>query len=159
TDLGVEQLRIAGGTGAVTAAIEQQLKAIFGSADVLRTSGANRYQTAVAINAAEFDAAPIAYLATGADFADALAGVALAGRDGAPLFTVPGTCVPEAVLDAFADLGTTSVVLLGGTGVLTTGVAQLQSGSGAETIAAMWVLPDSHRGVGRRLGCRDGLAT
>jgi putative cell wall-binding protein len=123
--LGVQTVKLAGGTGVVSAAIESQLKSIFGNANVDRNSGANRYLTAVAINADEFTIAPVVYLATGEDFADALAGAALAGRDGAPLYAVPGTCVPQGVIDALVDLATTSVVLLGGPGVLGTNVANL----------------------------------
>ena len=47
------------------------------------------------------------------------------GKSDAPLYVVPGSCVPSYVLADIASLSATSVTLLGGTGVLTTGVERL----------------------------------
>jgi putative cell wall-binding protein len=127
SDLGVERVKLAGGTGVISSAIESQLKGVFGAANVIRNGGLNRYLTSVAINADEFDSASTVYLATGSNYADALAGAALAGTNRAPLFTTLPNCVPQAVLDAIDDLGATNVVLLGGTGVLTPAVENLTS--------------------------------
>ena len=63
------------------------------------------------------------YLAAGTGFADALAGAALAGRDHDALYVVPGTCIPDFIKTDLTALGTTKRVLLGGTGSLSTGVA------------------------------------
>jgi hypothetical protein len=109
----------------VSAQIQAQLSGIFGAANVDRNAGGNRYATAIAINADEFDSASTVYLATGSGYADALAGAALAGRDGAPLFASLQNCVPQGVLAAIDNLGASSVVLLGGTGVLGPGVQSL----------------------------------
>src|SRR5690606_32730822 len=108
-----------------SAAIEAQAKEIFGATHVTRNGGTDRYATAVEINADEFSSASTVYLATGTGFADALAGAALAGSQGAPLFVSQPTCIPASVMDAIDDLGATRVVLLGGTGVLSTAVADL----------------------------------
>ena len=125
TELGVGDVIIAGGTGVVSVAMENSLASIFGAMHVARLSGADRYATSVAINDAAFTSARVVFIATGKGYADALAGAALAGNFGAPLFVVPGTCVPSGVLTAIDDLGAIQVVLLGGTGVLTTDVAKL----------------------------------
>ncbi|MBA4248582.1 MAG: hypothetical protein C0444_09870 [Microbacterium sp.] len=125
TTLGVTDVVIAGGTGVVTTTMESSLKAILGESNVVRLSGANRYETSVAINGDAFTSADTVFLATGLGFADALAGAALAGNAGAPLYVVPPTCVPPAVLTDLSALGTRFVVLLGGTGVLSTSVASL----------------------------------
>jgi len=125
--LGVDQVIIAGGTGVVNVAVENALKALLGAPNVTRLSGADRFATSVAINEAAFASADTVYLATGFGFADALAGAPLAGIVGAPLFVVPSTCVPAAVLDQINELGALNVVLLGGTGVLGAGVASLTS--------------------------------
>ncbi|MBA4248580.1 MAG: hypothetical protein C0444_09860 [Microbacterium sp.] len=125
--LGVEQVIIAGGTGVVNVAVENALKALLGAPNVTRLSGADRFATSVAINDAAFDSADTVYLATGFGFADALAGAPLAGIVGGPLFVVPGTCVPPAVLAQIGQLGAQDVVLLGGTGVLTSSVFSLTS--------------------------------
>lgn len=125
-DLGVTSVTIVGGTGAVSRGIEDDLDDVFGASNVQRRSGADRFTTSVAINAATFDDADTVYLATGLGFADALAGAALAGGEPGPLFVVPRTCVPQAVLSEIVDLGARSVVLFGGTAVLTSRVAALQ---------------------------------
>lgn len=125
TKLKVDKIKIAGGTGAVSAAIEAQAKAIVGASDVTRNGAIDRYATSVAVNADEFGSASIVYLATGSGYADALAGSALAGANGAPLFVTHTTCVPAATLSAIRALGATQVVLLGGTGALTAGVERL----------------------------------
>jgi len=123
--LQVERVFIAGGTGVVSAQIESALRTVLGTANVTRLAGADRYLTAVAINDAIFETASRVYFATGRDFPDALAGAALAGAQAAPLYTVPGTCVPRAVLDSMARLGADEFVLLGGTGVLSNSVRSL----------------------------------
>jgi putative cell wall-binding protein len=123
--LGVETVKIAGGTAIVSSGIESQLAGIFGDEDVDRNAGGNRYETAVAINADEFTTAPKVFLATGSGYADALAGAALAGFENAPLFVVESGCIPQSVLNALIELGTTEVVLLGGIGALGEDVAEL----------------------------------
>jgi len=125
TDLGVETVTVVGGTGVVSAGIETALDAAFGAADVSRLSGSDRYATSLAINSSLFTEADTMYLATGRGFADALAGAALAGATPGPLFVVPGTCVPSGMLDRFEALGASTVVLFGGTGVLTAAVESL----------------------------------
>lgn len=124
-ELDVQRVFIAGGTGVVSQGIENGLRSLLGTTDVRRLAGDDRYLTAVAINDARFDIEPTVFLATGRDFPDALAGAALAGITGSPLYVVPGTCVPTAVLDGMARHGATQFVKFGGPGVLTAGVAQL----------------------------------
>ena len=86
--LGIEQVIILGGTGAVPAAVQTDLEDQTGNPAV-RLAGANRYGTAVAIG--EFAADTLEFpveetiLASGLDFADALAGGPLGGVRQAPL--------------------------------------------------------------------------
>lgn len=124
-DLGLSKLVVAGGTGVVSSSLERSLRSLDGVASVVRRSGADRYSTAVAINSAAFSTAESVFLATGLSFPDALAGAAMAGAAPGPLFVVPGTCVPRAVLDQIARLGASEIVLLGGSGVLGSGVRDL----------------------------------
>ena len=123
TDLGAEQLFIAGGSGVVSEAIRTSLSGVGFS--VTRLSGPNRYATSEAINNFSFATSQTVFLAVGTGYADALAGAALAGNVDAPLFVVPGNCVPQGVLDQIADLGATEVRLLGGAGSLSANVANL----------------------------------
>jgi putative cell wall-binding protein len=65
---------------------------------------------------------PVAYVATGADFPDALAGAAAAGYLGAPLLLVTRDSVPSATALELARLQPGRVVILGGPGVVGDGV-------------------------------------
>ncbi len=125
--LNTTEVLLAGGTGVVSAGIETSLNTLFGDANVRRLAGANRYGTSIAINTDTFVTSTTVYLAVGTGYADALSGAALAGKNDSPLFVVPGTCVPQATLDAIAAFGATDIVLLGGTGVLSPSVANLTS--------------------------------
>jgi putative cell wall-binding protein len=55
------------------------------------------------------------YLASGKNFPDALSGAALAGLNKAPLYIVPGECVPASVLADITAFGASKVRILGGT--------------------------------------------
>ncbi|WP_341952955.1 cell wall-binding repeat-containing protein [Salinibacterium sp. TMP30] len=123
--LGVTSAVIAGGTGVVSSQVERSLRAQPSVNTVVRYAGSNRYATSREINRNSFAAAPQAFFAVGTGFADALAGAALAGRNSAPLYVVPSTCVPANIVDDLTELGTTNRVILGGTGVLSNNVANL----------------------------------
>ena len=120
--LGVTQTRIAGGTGVVTNGVQSSLASFTA---VTRAAGTNRFDTNHLINAAIFSSEPLAFLATGFQFPDALAGAALAGAQGAPLYLVQTTCIPAQIRADVIAGGATTVTLIGGTGVLTSKVATL----------------------------------
>ena len=124
-DLRVTTIRIAGGTAVVAPQVESSLASAAGVVAVERLAGADRYATSVAINQAAFAAASTTYLAVGTGFADALAGAALAGLNGAPLYIVPSHCVPDQTLAAVQSSGNVRVVLLGGENALGSGVENL----------------------------------
>ncbi len=86
--------------------------------DTDRLQGGNRYGTAATI-AAEYGAGvDVAYVATGQDYPDALAGAALAGRgDGPVLLTRPAE-LPGATIGALQDLQPQRIVVLGGDAVV-----------------------------------------
>jgi 5'-nucleotidase len=94
-------------------------------APTVRLGGADRYATSRSINRYFFDEAGRVLLATGERFPDALSGSAYGPRIDAPLFTVPGSCVPAETLKRITDLGATEVTLLGGENALPTAVADL----------------------------------
>lgn len=82
--------------------------------EVDRSAGPSRVDTAVAASAEHRDAADAALLASARAFPDALAGGALAAREGAPvLLTEPGH-LPPIVSDELDRLGVATVHLLGG---------------------------------------------
>ena len=90
---------------------------------VERLSGLDRYSTAVAISASEFSpGVPVAYVATGLDFPDALSAVPVAGAAGGPILLVPGTTIPGSVASELNRLNPDSIVVLGGTAVVSSQV-------------------------------------
>lgn len=117
------KLAIAGGTAVVSVGIEAALKQ--SKFAVTRHAGADRYTTSQAVNASTFSNPKVVYLATGGGFADALAGAAIAGATAGPLYVIPGHCVPGEVVDKISAWGTSRVVIIGGTSVLTPAVEKL----------------------------------
>ena len=112
---------VLGGASAVSDAVVDGLKA-FTTGTVTRRAGAERYSTSVAVSAASFQpGVPIAYLAIGTSFADALG----AGALGGPLLLVRTNCVPATVLTELARLNPGKIIIVGGTGALGAGVAAL----------------------------------
>jgi len=119
-----QSIVILGGTGAVSSAVETQLHTY--SVQVSRAAGSDRYGTAIEVSKASFPSgAAAAFLATGLNFPDALAGGPTVGTGKAPLLLVPGTCMPNAVRAELARLGVTHVTLVGGSGVVSGEVASL----------------------------------
>ena len=151
-ELGVWTVRIAGGSGAVSDQVAQQLS--WAGFTVLRHQGADRYLTAVAINAAVFGAsAPVsaAFIANGEGFADALPGAALAGAIGGPLYVAQKWCVPQPVSSAIGALAPTARVLLGGPAALSDSVAR-------DAVCAAWMKPATGR-ITDVFGPREPICT
>jgi len=94
-----------------------------------RLAGADRYETSAAISRFGFPSgAQVAYLATGANFPDALAGGVLAARSGGPILLVRRDDIPPATAAELARLHPERVVILGGSGVVSDGVAMAAAG-------------------------------
>ena len=88
------------------------------SGEVSRLAGADRYSTAAAVSAAHFGpGAPVAFVVTGLDFPDALAGSAALGGSG-PILLVTRDSIPSATLTELRRLKPKRVVALGGTAVI-----------------------------------------
>ena len=87
--------------------------------DPIRLGGADRHETAAAIAGAAFpDGSPVAVLARSDDYTDALTGSVLAGALDAPMLLTPRTALADATRAALAELGATSVLVLGGTSAI-----------------------------------------
>jgi putative cell wall-binding protein len=87
--------------------------------DVGRIFGLDRYATSAAISAATFGTGvPIAFLANGANFPDALSGAAVAGALGGPVLLTPTGSLPAVTRSELLRLAPAKVVLLGGPGSL-----------------------------------------
>ncbi len=111
--MGVSQVSIAGSATVVSNGIRTQL--INAGYTVNRFGGASRYETTALINNAFFalGSSDTAFLATGSNFPDALAGAALAGLISAPMYITTKSCAPTAIHDSREDLGATRTVVLG----------------------------------------------
>lgn len=125
TAFGAKTLHIVGGTAVVHPGIESELAAL-PDATVLRHAGADRYATSRAVNADAIVESESAFLASGLNYPDALAGAAYAGSIDAPLFLIPGGCVPREVLTHLDEMRVARVQLLGGPAVVTKAVENLQ---------------------------------
>ncbi|MFB2555600.1 ExeM/NucH family extracellular endonuclease [Herbiconiux liangxiaofengii] len=122
TDLGVDKLVIVGGEASVSAGILADANTI---APTERLGGKDRYEASRNINAYFFDTADRVLLTTGLTFTDALSASAYAPRIDAPLFTIPGGCVPQETRDQITDLGATRVTVIGGEASVTKSVDDL----------------------------------
>lgn len=122
--LDTELVYIAGGRSVVSGGIASQLNGLPG-VDVDRLAGDNRYETAIAINDEIFGTGPVAYLATGLNFADALAGGAAAANQGAPLYITSPNCIPTDVFASITLREPSTLYILGGTAVLSNNVENL----------------------------------
>ena len=118
------QITISGGPNSVSPGVESALKGI---ATVNRLSGADRFQASQSINRSAFSSSGTVYLATGYNYPDALAGGVLAAKGKAPLYIVPGDCVPRGVISDIGALKATKVVLLGGPNSLNASVGSLSA--------------------------------
>ena len=110
-------------TGVITQAVQNQL-ATFAPGGASRLAGADRFATAAAISAATFAAGvPVAYVATGLAFPDALSGGPAAGREGGPILLVTPTAIPASTAAELERLDPQRIVVLGGTGAVSAQVA------------------------------------
>ncbi|MEA3510408.1 MAG: cell wall-binding repeat-containing protein [Actinomycetota bacterium] len=109
-----EVIMILGGSDVVGTSVEQELAAYALSGVVQRLSGDDQYATAVAISQwAQPEDSATAYVATSGTFVDALAGVSVAVRDGAPILLV-GDDLAVVTADELERLGAINIVALGG---------------------------------------------
>jgi SpoIID/LytB domain protein len=120
TRLAPAKVVVLGGTGAVSTAVEAQLKGLVGT--VTRVAGVDRYQTASKASALLGPASSV-YVASGTTFPDALAGAALAGHLGAPVLLTAPTSLPATTADELTRRRPASIWVLGGTSAVSSAVA------------------------------------
>lgn len=120
TNLAPASVAIAGGPVGVSNGIQQGLNGLSSSPSVQRFGGDDRYETARLINDAFFSelAPDYAFIATGAGFADALAGGPLAIGYGAPIHLSTQRCLDAETANDIVFSFVREVYALGGTAVL-----------------------------------------
>jgi putative cell wall-binding protein len=123
---------IAGGTGVVSSAVEATLRAYAGT--VVRQAGVDRYATAAAISAASFGSGvPVAFVATGESYPDALSGGAAAAMLGGPMLLTRRDALAQSTADELRRLAPQEIVILGGSAAVSTGVEAALRGYGNVT--------------------------
>jgi putative cell wall-binding protein len=122
--LGAADAIILGGPGAVSPAVGNQLLAQLGAGRVFRLGGATRYDTADLVARAvasklgsDYDGT--AFVTTGLNFPDALAGSPLAAAGPWPILLSPDTGPTAATQQVADDISVSKVIILGGEGVVT----------------------------------------
>jgi putative cell wall-binding protein len=115
---------IMGGTGAISDAVLNDVKQYsVGGNSIHREAGVNRYHTASLVSRNTYkNGAPVAYIATGENFADALAGGAAGARNGGPLLLVERDGIPPDTATELGRLKPGRIVVLGGQGAVSSGV-------------------------------------
>lgn len=114
-----------GGTGAVSAStLAAADKATGVATTTRRLAGASRYDTAVSVSKDTFSAsrAPVLYVASGRNFADALSAAAAGGTLGGPVLLTYPDSVPQSVLAEIDRLDPVRVIVLGGPTVISDAV-------------------------------------
>ncbi len=124
-----------GGTAVVSTSVQSQLAAFSRSGTVVRVAGADRYATAVAAVTNAFPSTVSdVMVATGAGFADALAGGGAASRANMPILLVQGNAIPAATATKLGQLSPSRIWVLGGTGSISAAVeTQLRAYAGTVT--------------------------
>lgn len=118
---------VLGGVGAVSNSVLTSARAY--SANVVRLSGIDRFATAAGVSKQFWSTTPTVYVASGADFADALSGGALAAKMHSPILLTASGGLPDATRNELRRLAPSRVVVLGGTGAVSATVASQISGA------------------------------
>ncbi|MGI8949313.1 MAG: cell wall-binding repeat-containing protein [Ornithinimicrobium sp.] len=118
-----DRIVVVGGTAAVSTNVARQLGR-YASRPVERVSGSNRYATSAAVAGKYSPGQSKVFLASGEDFPDALAGSALAGDLEVPLLLTPRDRLDAATVALLRKLAAREVVVLGGSGVISSAVAK-----------------------------------
>ena len=127
-ELGAQRAIILGGTAAVSATVENSLKAILGTSNVERISGADRYQTAARVAERVRTVAGLGgkvVIATGTNYPDALAVSGYAAARRYPILLTKPTSLPAYTSGALSSLGATSTIVVGGTSAVSDAVKAL----------------------------------
>jgi putative cell wall-binding protein len=121
TKLKPGRIVVLGGSSAVSAAVQTALQA-YTTGTVTRVAGSDRYGTAADLAGTFAPGAPV-YLATGANFPDALAASAAAAAQHAAMLLTSRDALPAATAQALARLQPSSITIVGSTSAVSAAVA------------------------------------
>lgn len=116
-----QRIVVLGGPATVAPEVETALRAFSGRID--RVGGADRFAVSASVSANVFGShRPVAYVASGSSYPDALSASAAAGRLGGPVLLVGKDVVPVLVADELRRLAPAKIVVLGGLSTVSDGV-------------------------------------
>jgi putative cell wall-binding protein len=129
---------VVGGPAVVSDAVMSTLEGYtFGS--VTRVWGANRYGTAAAVSASTFGpGVSTVYVATGANFPDALAGGPAGVINDGPILLVRQNSIPKETVAELARLQPIRIVVLGGTAVVSDSVVTELGSMATSGVSRYW---------------------
>lgn len=161
------KILIVGGTGAVSTSVETTLKdLVTTSGTVQRLSGTDRYATSLAIAKYAWPTTTTAFIATGADYPDALSAGAAAGKLGAPVVLVPGTAstAPTNTTSYLTSAGVKNIYIAGGTAIVSSGIQTniapgrtVKRYAGTDRFNTSTLIAKDHHTKGGRLYIASGM--
>ncbi len=112
--LAPRKIVVVGGNNTLSEHVKEELRT-YTKGTVERHGGENRLETAAQISARYFgENVPVAYIASGHDFPDALTAGAVAGAQGGPVLLATKNSTPEAVKIELTRLKPKKVIVVGG---------------------------------------------
>jgi putative cell wall-binding protein len=124
TRLNPSEIVVLGGTNVISESVRQSLEAYASTGVATRIAGADRYATAAAISSTYYSpGVQAAFIATGSNFADALAGAPAAALRDSPLLLVTKNTIPAATQTELTRLNPQSIYVLGGGASISSAVA------------------------------------
>jgi putative cell wall-binding protein len=118
-----QKIVVIGGPNTIDASVEAALQGYAPAGAVSRIGGIDRYAVSAGISKATYTGAtdpgvPVAYVASGEVFPDALSGSAAAGLKGGPVLLASKDVLPAVVAAELARIAPARIVMLGGTNSL-----------------------------------------
>ncbi len=120
---------VAGGSDVVSDGVMESIQAMIPGVTVQRAEGPDRYATAAKLSEGAFEPdVPVAYVATGLNFPDALAAGAAGAHFGGPVLLTKGDTLQPATATELARLKPRRIVVVGGPDVVSSNTeAQLRT--------------------------------
>ncbi|MEO6115226.1 MAG: cell wall-binding repeat-containing protein [Pseudolysinimonas sp.] len=115
---------VVGGPASVSPAVLAQVSALSFLPTVTRITGNDRYEVSRLVTRSAFTTVHTIYLASGANFPDALAAAPAAAKNVSPVILVPGTnpTVDAPTLALLHSLGVTDIIIAGGPATVSDGI-------------------------------------
>lgn len=115
---------VVGGTGEVASTVVTALKPYSRSGEVLRVSGDSHYATAASLAGYYPSGLDVVYVATVANYPDALAAAARAGDQNGPVLLTSPSTLPTATRAALEDLSPRAIIVVGGPAAVSSDVVK-----------------------------------